>query len=89
MQTYRGGPVGLDTWAYVAAMFVGPLLNAVGDTRTFVLGRRLGCDSRGAVSSLVMRKVRGESCCNQFNKNLLWRGGDPAGDTLVLGARRS
>jgi len=42
----------------VLAMVVGPILNAVGDTRTFTYGRKLGIAARGALTSLVMRKVR-------------------------------
>ena len=45
-------------WLAVLGLFLGPFLNAIGDTQAWALGRRMGCMSRGAVGSLVMRKVR-------------------------------
>lgn len=35
----------------------GPAINAVGDTKAWSIGRRMGTTCRGALSSLVMRKA--------------------------------
>lgn len=35
----------------------GPAVNAIGDTKAWSIGRRMGTTCRGALSSLVMRKV--------------------------------
>lgn len=42
----------------VCLMLVGGVVNAIGDTRTWQLGRRIGGYARAALASLIMQKVR-------------------------------
>ncbi|KAM3567837.1 hypothetical protein VYU27_010025 [Nannochloropsis oceanica] len=63
-------------WLAVLGLFLGPFLNAVGDTQAWALGRRMGCMSRSAVGSLIMRKA--------LRLDLLSTGSTPPGELTNL-----